>query len=174
MVISWILFKKPDVGMTLNGTLAGLVAITAGCANVSPVSSLIIGFIAGIVVVYSVRFFDRIRVDDPVGAVSVHGVCGAWGTLAAGLFDSGGFVLKTVLVQVLGISVAFVWTIVASFILFGLLKVTIGLRVTEEEELAGLDYGEHGANAYPEFATAHFGGGAPYASPTDLDVEDVE
>jgi Amt family ammonium transporter len=171
MLITWMLFKKADIGMTLNGTLAGLVAITAGCANVTPVSSLIIGLIAGVVVVFAVGFFDRIRIDDPVGAVSVHGVCGAWGTLAAGLFDVAGFSTKTIIVQLLGIGTAFGWTILSSFILFGLLKITLGLRVSEEEEYAGLDYGEHGANAYPEFATVHIGGGAPYGSPSDFDLE---
>ena len=90
MFTSWIKFGKPDVGMSLNGALAGLVAITAGCANVSPFSAIIIGAVAGIIVVFSVLFFDKIRMDDPVGAISVHGVYGAWGTLAAGIFNMGG------------------------------------------------------------------------------------
>jgi Amt family ammonium transporter len=174
MLTTWTTLKKPDIGMTLNGCLAGLVAITAGCANVSPVSALIIGFMAGIIVVFSVIFFDRIRIDDPVGAISVHGVCGAWGTFAAGAFDTGGFVLKTVLVQLLGIGVAFIWTVAASFVLFGILKVTIGLRVTEEEEYTGLDFGEHGANAYPEFAAVHIGGGAPFGSPSDFEIKEKD
>ncbi len=168
MITTWIREKKPDVGMTLNGCLAGLVAITSPCATVTPVSALIIGLIAGVIVVYAVAFFDWIKIDDPVGAISVHGVCGAFGTLSAGIFDEGGFVMHKVLVQLLGIGVAFVWVVCASFVIFGLIKITIGLRVTEEEEFAGLDYGEHGANAYPEFSTTHFGGGAPYASPTDF------
>ncbi len=171
MVTTWVILKKPDIGMTLNGCLAGLVAITAGCANVTPVSALIIGLAAGVVVVFSVTFFDKRGVDDPVGAISVHGVCGAWGTLAAGLFDMNGFALKTVLVQLLGIGTAFIWTVAASFVLFGVLKVTLGIRVSLEEEFAGLDYGEHKASAYPEFATALIGGGAPFASPTDLEMK---
>jgi Amt family ammonium transporter len=91
MITSWMKFGKPEVGMSLNGALAGLVAITAGCANVTPNSAIVIGLVAGVIVVMSVLFFDRIRIDDPVGAISVHGVIGAWGTLAAGLFDMGGF-----------------------------------------------------------------------------------
>ena len=151
MATAWIIFKKPEVGMTLNGTLAGLVAITAGCNNVSPASSVIIGAIAGILVVYSVLFFDRIGVDDPVGAISVHGVCGAWGTLAAAIFNETGFTLKQLGVQATGVFACFVWSFVIAMILFYLIKVTIGLRVSEEEELAGLDYGEHGGTAYPDF-----------------------
>ncbi len=151
MITAWIIFRKPDAGLTLNGALAGLVGITAGCANVTPLSAVIIGLVAGIIVVLSVIFFDRIMVDDPVGAVSVHGVCGAWGTLAAALFNEAGFSLTQVGVQILGIAVAFVWAFGIGFILFKLIDLTIGLRVSEEEELAGLDFGEHGANAYPDF-----------------------
>ena len=151
MFTSWIRFGKPDVGMSLNGALAGLVAITAGCANVTPLSSVIIGAIAGIIVVFSVVFFDRIKVDDPVGAVSVHGVNGAWGTLAAGLFNIGGTSGKIIGVQVLGIVTCFVWTFLTAFILFKILDKTMGLRVTPQEEAEGLDFGEHGGNAYPDF-----------------------
>ncbi|MBU0730656.1 MAG: ammonium transporter [Proteobacteria bacterium] len=151
MITSWIMFKKPDVGMSLNGALAGLVGITAGCANVSPTSSLAIGAIAGVIVVLSVVFFDRIHVDDPVGAVSVHGVCGAWGTLAAGLFNMGGTTAKIIGVQAIGIGAAFVWSFGAAFILFKLIDMTIGLRISEEEEMMGVDRAEHGADAYPDF-----------------------
>ncbi|HIJ41299.1 MAG TPA: ammonium transporter [Deltaproteobacteria bacterium] len=151
MFTSWIRFGKPDAGMSLNGALAGLVAITAGCANVTPLSAVIIGAIAGIIVVFSVVFLDRIKVDDPVGAVSVHGVNGAWGTLAAGLFNMGGTSGKIIGVQVLGIVVCFVWTFVTAFILFKVIDKTIGLRVTPQEEAEGLDLGEHGGNAYPDF-----------------------
>ena len=151
MFTSWIRFGKPDVGMSLNGALAGLVAITAGCANVTPLSAVIIGAIAGIIVVFSVVFFDRIKVDDPVGAVSVHGVNGAWGTLAAGLFNIGGTSGKIIGVQVLGIVVCFVWTFLTTFILFKILDKTMGLRVTPQEEAEGLDFGEHGGTAYPDF-----------------------
>ena len=151
MITSWIKFGKPEVGMSLNGALAGLVAITAPCANVTPSSAIIIGLIAGVIVVLSVLFFDRIKIDDPVGAISVHGVNGAWGTLAAGLFDMGGFSLKVVGVQVLGIAACFLWVFPVAFILFKLIDATIGLRVSPEEELEGLDFTEHGNTAYPDF-----------------------
>ncbi len=151
MFVSWSIFKKADVGMTLNGALAGLVGITAGCANVSPLSSVIIGGIAGGLVVFSVLFIDRIGIDDPVGAVSVHGVCGAWGTLAVGIFNEAGFTMHGLGVQALGVVTCFVWTFVLAFILFNIIKRTIGLRVTAEEEKEGLDFGEHGGNAYPDF-----------------------
>ena len=118
MITSWVMFKKPDIGMSLNGALAGLVGITADCANVSPTSSVIIGAIAGILVVLSVYLIDRLHIDDPVGAVSVHSVCGAWGTLAAGLFNMGGPTLKIVTTQLIGIGAAFVWAFGAAFILF--------------------------------------------------------
>ncbi len=151
MMTAWIKFKKPDVGMSLNGALAGLVAITSPCATVTPLSSVIIGAVAGVLVVLAVLFFDRIKVDDPVGAISVHGVNGAWGTLAAGIFNIGGTSPKIIGVQVLGICAAFIWAFGVSFIVFKLIDKTIGLRVSPEEELQGLDVGEHGANAYPDF-----------------------
>lgn len=152
MVISWIKFKKPDATMTLNGALAGLVGITAGCANVEPGSAILIGIIAGIIVVLSVVFVDQVlKIDDPVGAVSVHGVCGAWGTLAAGLFNSGGVTAKIIGVQLLGIGAAFLWVFPTAFILFKVINATVGLRTSAEEELEGLDIGEHGLAAYPDF-----------------------
>lgn len=156
MLTSWSIFKKPEIGMSLNGALAGLVGITAGCANVSPASSVIIGLVAGVLVVASVLFFDRIKVDDPVGAVSVHGVCGAWGTLAAGLFNIGGFTTKMIGVQLLGIGAAFIWAFGAAFILFKLIDATVGLRITEEEELIGVDIVEHGGHAYNDFQTVSY------------------
>ena len=151
MVTSWLIFKKPEIGMSLNGALAGLVGITAGCANVTPNSSIIIGAIAGVLVVLSVLFFDKIRIDDPVGAISVHGVCGAWGTLAAALFNIEGVTAHLIGVQLIGISAAFVWSFGCCFILFTILKATIGLRVTEEEEMEGLDVTEHGGHSYFDF-----------------------
>ena len=157
MLFTWMKYGKADIGMTLNGALAGLVGITAGCANVSVPSSVIIGLIAGILVVLSVLFFDKIKVDDPVGAVSVHGVCGAWGTLAAGLFDSAGFSMHTVGVQLIGIGACFAWAFGTGLILFKGIDIVMGMRVTKEEELAGLDYSEHGATAYPDFHTVHLG-----------------
>jgi Amt family ammonium transporter len=156
MITAWLKFKKADVGMSLNGALAGLVAITAPCANVTPLSSIIIGAIGGVLVVLSVVFFDRIKIDDPVGAVSVHGVCGAWGTLSAGIFNIGGASAKMIGVQLLGVGSAFIWAFGAGIILFKVIDATMGLRVSPEEEMEGLDYGEHGATAYPDFQmTSH-------------------
>ncbi|MEW6674045.1 MAG: ammonium transporter [Thermodesulfobacteriota bacterium] len=158
MFISWRKFGKPEVGMSLNGALAGLVAITSPCATVSPLSSVVIGTIAGVIVVFAVLFFDRIRVDDPVGAISVHGVCGAWGTLSAGIFNMGGTSLKIIGVQALGIAACFLWVFPTAFALFKLIEKTIGLRVSPEEELEGLDFAEHGGNAYPDFEVISYGG----------------
>ena len=156
MITSWVKFGKPDVSMSLNGALAGLVAITAGCANVSPASSVAIGAVAGILVVLSVLFFDKIKVDDPVGAVSVHGVCGAWGTLAAGIFNIGGTTAAIIGVQLIGIAACFLWTFPAAFVMFKLIDKTIGLRVSPEEEAEGLDFTEHGGNAYPDFEVSAY------------------
>ncbi len=153
MTLSWIMFKKPDIGMSLNGALAGLVGITAGCANVSPTSSVIIGLISGVLVVVSVVCIDRIHIDDPVGAVSVHGVCGAWGTLAAGLFNMEGVTASIITTQLIGIVAAFAWAFGTAFILFTVIKMTVGLRVTEEEQIMGVDIVEHGAHAYNDFQT---------------------
>lgn len=151
MFTSWIKFGKPEIGMSLNGGLAGLVAITSPCATVSPLSALIIGAIAGIIVVFSVIFFDRVKVDDPVGAISVHGVNGAWGTLAAGIFNMGGTSAKIIGIQILGIVACFIWTFCTAFILFKIIDKTIGLRVSPAEEAEGLDMTEHGGIAYPDF-----------------------
>jgi ammonium transporter, Amt family len=160
MFTSWAWFGKPDPSMSLNGALAGLVGITAPCAVATPFGAVIIGLVAGILVVLSVEFFDKVlHIDDPVGAVSVHGVCGAWGTLAVGLFANtadmkglfygGGF--GQLGVQALGVLSIFVWVVLAAGILFGIIKATIGLRVTETEELQGLDIGEHGTESYSGF-----------------------
>jgi len=158
-VCSWILFKKPDVSFALNGALAGLVSITSPCYDVGPGSALIIGLAGGCLCVFSVLMFDRLRVDDPVGAISVHGVCGAWGTLSAGLFAhqaydgnsgllfGGGWGLLGT--QALGVLAYFVWAFGASLLVFLAIKYTVGLRVSEEEEVAGLDTTEHGMVAYP-------------------------
>jgi len=150
IAISWILFKKPDASMALNGALAGLVSITAGCDGVSLLGSVVIGLAGGVLVVLAVVFIDRIlKVDDPVGAVSVHGVCGAWGTVAVGLFntESGliyGHGLGQLGTQLLGAGSAFVWAFGLGLVLFYGLKYTVGLRVSREEDLRGLDIGEHG------------------------------
>jgi Amt family ammonium transporter len=157
MIVSWIVMKKPDASMALNGALAGLVSITASCDGVSPMGAILIGIVGGVLVVFAVLFIDRIlKVDDPVGAVSVHGVCGVWGTLATGLFnmESGLFYgggLKQLGVQTLGAGAAFVWAFGLGLILFYMISKTIGLRVTPEEELKGLDIGEHGMEAYSGF-----------------------
>lgn len=160
VLTAWKVLKKPDVGMALNGALAGLVGITAPCAFVSNTAAILIGFVAGILVVLSVLFFDQIKIDDPVGAISVHGVCGAWGTLALGLFhtEQGIFYAadqatawQFLGAQTLGILSVFIWCMATGFLMFKTIKATMGLRVSPEEELEGLDYGEHGASAYPDF-----------------------
>jgi len=179
-VVSWVVLGKPDLSMTINGCLAGLVAITAGCAFVSVGSSLIIGLVAGAIVVFAVIGFDRLRIDDPVGALSVHLVNGIFGTLAVGLFAEGRFMPNTtgdglffgggtalLLHQLVGVGGVGVFTFLVALGIWYLLKVTIGIRVSPEEELDGLDIGEHGMSAYPDFAAAteHFGesGGAMIA-----------
>ena len=157
---TWIRYGKPDLSMTLNGTLAGLVGITAGCAAVSPASAAIIGAICGLVVVLSIEFIDKkLKVDDPVGAVSVHGVCGALGTLLVGIFaidggliNGGGFAQLGV--QATGVVAIGAWSAATSFIILFILKKTIGLRVTEKEEIEGLDGHEHGMSAYPDFTVS--------------------
>jgi len=154
LIISQIIFKKADIGMTLNGSLAGLVGITAGCANVEPWAAVIIGLVAGVLVVASVLAIDKIGVDDPVGAVSVHGVNGAWGTLAAGIFNADKLFNPGIIwVQIQGIVSAFIVAFGGGLIMFYLIKLIFGLRVSKEEELEGLDIGEHGYSAYPEFSS---------------------
>ncbi|KIL47376.1 ammonium transporter [Jeotgalibacillus campisalis] len=151
---SRIRFKKIDPSITLNGALGGLVGITAGTANVSLFGAIIIGLIAGVILVEGIRFIDVVlRVDDPVGAIAVHGVCGIWGTLAVGLFDTangavygGGFELLGV--QAIGVGAVILWTSAAVGASVFVLKSAGGIRVEREEELAGLDYAEHGSNAY--------------------------
>jgi len=157
MVISWFRFGKPDISMTMNGALAGLVGITAPCATVSPMGSLFIGGIAGVLVVLSIEFIDKVlKIDDPVGASSVHGVCGAWGTIACGLFNLDGGLLYgggfgQLGVQLIGVGVFFVWAFGAGYILMNVVKVVFGIRVTKEEELKGLDIAEHGSESYNGF-----------------------
>ena len=172
MITTWVWYKKPDLSMSLNGTLAGLVAITAPCASVSTGYAVIIGLVAGILVVISCYVMEHVfKIDDPVGAISVHGVCGAWGTLSVGLFGSraidilywdsescikdglflgGG--MSQLITQAIGVVSVFAFTFLSAFILFFILKKTIGLRVTEEEEAEGLDLSEHGVESYPNFA----------------------
>lgn len=163
MIFTWIKNGKPDVSMTLNGSLAGLVAITAGCANVDVAGAFIIGAIAGVLVCLVVYLLeDKIKVDDPVGAVAVHGACGMFGTLAVGLFDyntglfyGGGF--EQLGIQALGVVCVGGWTVITMLILFTVLKKTIGIRAGREEELEGLDPTEHGLeSAYPDFQPKNY------------------
>ncbi|MEM9026598.1 MAG: ammonium transporter [Verrucomicrobiota bacterium] len=146
MITTVIVMKKPDLSMALNGVLAGLVGITAGADSIEPSMSLLVGFISGIIVVISILLFDRLRIDDPVGAVSVHGICGSWGTLAVGIFGPSDF-----LWQLVGCLSYGIFAFVVAFILFYIIKLVIGVRVSEEEEIEGLDIAEHGQEAYPEF-----------------------
>ena len=163
MIFTWIRYKKPDVSMTLNGSLAGLVAITAGCDTVSPAGAAVIGIIAGFVIVFAVEFFEKVaKVDDPVGAISVHGCCGVLGTLLIGLFSDGsgtvapglfyGGGLKMLGIEALGVVSTAAWGAVTGIILFQIIKHTIGLRASKEEEIVGLDVTEHNlASAYADF-----------------------
>lgn len=172
-ITAWVLLGKPDLTMILNGALAGLVAITAPCAFVSIPSSLIIGLIAGVLVVLSVLFFDKVKVDDPVGAISVHLVCGVFGTLAVGLFAQEQFTPNTtgnglffgggaglLVAQLAGIVGVGIFVFIVSMIFWKVLQGTIGIRVSDEEEIEGLDIGEHGNIAYPDFVTVTTRGAA--------------
>lgn len=162
--VSWMIQKKPDLSMIINGALAGLVAITAPCAFVSVGSSAVIGLIAGVLVVLAVLMFDKLKIDDPVGALSVHLVNGIFGTLAVGLFaqdkitgtatGSGllfGGGMKLLTAQAVGVVAVGVFTFIVAFAAFYIIKQVMGLRVSPEEEIAGLDLGEHGTKAYPDF-----------------------
>jgi len=151
MMVTWIDTGTPDATMTLNGVLAGLVGITAGCANLTPPFAILTGFVAGVIMVYATRALDMV-VDDPVGAIAVHGVAGAWGTLAAGLFEAGGFSATQVGVQALGIVVAFAWTFPVSYVVFSLVDRLVG-GVRVDDEAYGLDQLEHDVDAYPEFGS---------------------
>jgi Amt family ammonium transporter len=167
-LLAWLLLGKPDLGMTLNGCLAGLVAITAPCAFVTVGASLLIGLMAGALVVLGVLFFDRIRCDDPVGATSVHLLNGVFGTLCiglfatpdrlaragndaatAGLFYGGG--VQQLITQAIGVAACAAYVLVLAAAAWLLLKYTMGIRVSPEEEMEGLDIGEHGNEAYPNF-----------------------
>jgi ammonium transporter, Amt family len=149
-VVSWALLRKPDLSMGLNGILGGLVGITASADIVSAMGSIVIGLIAGAIVVGSVLFFDKVKVDDPVGAISVHGVCGIWGILAAAIFDvmDSGY---TVVGQFAGVLAVGAASFLFSLIVFGIIKAVAGVRVSEAEEAEGLDIGEHAMEAYPHF-----------------------
>jgi Amt family ammonium transporter len=154
MFVTWYFYGKPDISMTLNGVLAGLVAITAGCAAVSPAGAVIIGIISGVVVVFSIDFIDKkLKIDDPVGAISVHGVNGALGTLLVGVFAKDGGLLygggfHQLAIQAIGVFTIAIWAIIASFIVLFILKKTMGLRVSRIEEEDGLDKHEHDMSVY--------------------------
>jgi Amt family ammonium transporter len=165
MVTTWARAGKPEISMALNGALSGLVAITAPCATVTPLAAIIIGAAAGVLVVFSVEFFENRKVDDPVGAISVHGVCGAWGTLSAALFHVDGFSSKQLITQAIGVGAAFVWAFSLGLLLFFVVKKTIGLRVSEEDEIDGLDLSEHGGEAYPIDDDEAWGGEDEAAAP---------
>ena len=152
IVGSYALLQKPDVSMALNGILAGLVGITAGADSVSEFSSIIIGAIAGLMVVAAILALDKAKIDDPVGAISVHGVCGVWGTLAVGIFSTNSE--HSLAAQAMGTVAIGVFAFVFSAVVFGVLKVVMGVRVSHEEEMAGLDISEHGMAAYNGFEGA--------------------
>jgi len=156
MLTSWIVLKKPDLSMVLNGVLAGLVGITAGADQMAAMSATLIGLIAGVIVVIAVIFFDKIKIDDPVGAISVHLVCGIWGTLAVGLFGAKAGMAQLTS-QFIGVVAYGVFTFIFALVLFLVIKFTMGLRVSAEEETGGLDLGEHGQEAYPDFQIASKG-----------------
>ena len=147
MVTSWYISKKPDLSMILNGSLAGLVGITAGADVISPMNSGIVGFIAGIIVVLSVIQLDKLKIDDPVGAISVHLVCGIWGTLAVGIFSSE----YNLGIQALGVLAYGIFCLISALAIFQAVKAFMGLRVSEEEEILGLDIGEHDMESYAGF-----------------------
>jgi len=161
-IVIWLVAGKPDLAMIGNGVLAGLVAITAPCGAVSPIAAFIIGAVAGVLVVFAVLFFDKVKIDDPVGAVSVHGVCGAWGVLSVGLFaqyddaflgreDAGLFYgggIDQLIMQLVMVLIIAAWVAIMSFIVFSIIKATVGIRVSAEEEVEGLDVLEHGLQGY--------------------------
>ncbi|MCK8825669.1 ammonium transporter [Fuchsiella alkaliacetigena] len=157
MISSWIKTGHADVSMTINGALAGLVGITAGTAAVSSVSAIVIGSLSGVLMIQAVSFIDGLGVDDPVGAVSVHGVCGAFGTLMVGLLaQEGGFLygdgLDLFLIQLRGVLSVAAWTFITAYLIFKLIDLLVGLRVSSSEEQKGLDLAEHGSDSYPDFA----------------------
>jgi Amt family ammonium transporter len=167
-ITAWVILGKPDLGMILNGTLAGLVAVTAPCAWVTPTGALVIGAVAGVIVVLAVMMFDKLKIDDPVGATSVHLVNGIFGTLCVGLFAAPGLAggnaqpkiglfygggADQLVIQLIGVGAVGAFTFVISLVGWALIKYTIGMRVSLEEEVEGLDFGEHGNRAYPDFQT---------------------
>lgn len=169
-MVSWVVFGKPDLSMSLNGALAGLVAVTCACAFIDPWAAIVFfGLVPGAVVVLSVILFDKIKIDDPVGAISVHGVCGALGTTLLGFFHTKQGLLYSgesgfLLAQLTGVISVFLFSVAGAFILFGIIKATVGLRVSEEEEIEGLDINEHGNVAYPDFVSVMSGSAGTIAA----------
>ncbi len=159
MFTAWAITGKPDVGFTLNGVLAGLVGITAGTASIGFSASILVGAIAGVIMVVSVIGLERAGLDDPVGAISVHGAAGLWGVLAVGVFGGGSLVP-----QAIGATAIIAWTFGTSFAVFKLVDRLVGIRVSLEEEISGLDRSEHGTDSYPEFVFQEL-----VAEPSDLD-----
>jgi len=151
MFTAWLVIGKPDVGFTINGVLAGLVGITAGTASIGFGLSIVTGLVAGVIMVGSVLILERIGIDDPVGAISVHGAAGLWGVIAVALFSSD----ATLIPQLIGATAIIAWAFGTSYLVFKVINVTVGLRVTRAEELVGLDISEHGSDAYPEFVFQH-------------------
>jgi len=183
LLVNWAKTKTPSTEMAMNGALAGLVAITAGAANVSPTGAILIGFVAGPVLVFGLDFIERVlKIDDPVGAIAVHGFNGMWGTIAVGLFAmpaaglmtdmgeisglfyGGGF--SQLGIQMLGTTAVSVWAFATMFSLFYVMKATIGIRISAKEELEGLDISEHGTVSYPEFGPAATEPGSRTLMPT--------
>jgi Amt family ammonium transporter len=158
LMLAWVLFGKPDLTMALNGVLGGLVGITANCDRVSQIDALVIGLVSGALVVIGIIMLDKLKIDDPVGAWPVHGLCGVWGGIATGVFGNlpdgiesvGGFIQ----VQLIGTVAIVAWAFITMFVLFFILKTVGFLRVSAEEEQAGLDISEHGMHAYPSDAVA--------------------
>jgi len=160
MITAWVIIGKPDVGFTLNGALAGLVGITAGTASISFGLSIVTGLIAGVLMTLSVIALERLKIDDPVGAISVHGTAGLWGVVAVALFSSD----AAIGAQLIGATAIVTWAFGTSFLVFKVIDLTVGMRVSEKEERAGLDRSEHGGEAYPEFVFQE-----QIAAPSDLD-----
>ncbi len=163
MFLTWAITSKPDLGMAMNGILGGLVGVTANTDQVSPESAILIGIVAGVIVVLGTILLDKIKIDDPVGAFPVHGLCGLWGCIACGIFgmdlptanaETGELMSRGqyIGVQVMGSVVIALWAFLSAMVIFGIIKVTIGLRATKTEELEGLDITEHGAEAYPDYS----------------------
>lgn len=152
-LLTMVALKRPILmTTTINGSLAGLVSVTAGCATMEPMFAAITGFIAGVILIFSMSFFDRLKLDDVVGAVSVHGVCGAWGTLAAGMFQTGQLLnIEQIGVQLIGIGAAFFWAFPMAYLMYTIINKTIGLKVSLIDEQRGLDFSEHYELGYPEF-----------------------